>query len=194
MPITTELDAINILLAAIGTSPVNNIDTVNTDAVMAKNYIHNALKEIQTEKWYFNTEDNYQLIPDINNEIHLADNIINIDSIGRFGENTNLIPRGKKLYDRLNHTYKIPQPITANIILCLEFDELPETAIQYIIAKAARKYQEELLGDPSLRTWTKEDEATARGRLIDEDLRIRKLSFGALPKQDPTILMDFRNI
>lgn len=194
MPITTELDAINILLAAIGTSPVNNIDTVNTDAVMAKNYIHNALKEIQTEKWYFNTEDNYQLIPDINNEIHLADNIINIDSIGRFGENTNLIPRGKKLYDRLNHTYKIQNPITANIILCLEFDELPETAIQYIIAKAARKYQEELLGDPSLRTWTKEDEATARGRLIDEDLRIRKLSFGALPKQDPTILMDFRNI
>lgn len=194
MPITTELDAINILLAAIGTSPVNNIVTVNTDAVMAKNYIHNALKEIQTEKWYFNTEDNYQLIPDINNEIHLADNIINIDSIGRFGENTNLIPRGKKLYDRLNHTYKIQNPITANIILCLEFDELPETAIQYIIAKAARKYQEELLGDPSLRTWTKEDEATARGRLIDEDLRIRKLSFGALPKQDPTILMDFRNI
>ena len=194
MPITTELEAINILLAAIGTSPVNNIDTANTDVVMAKNYIHNALKEIQTEKWYFNTEDNYQLIPDINNEIHLADNIINIDSIGRFGENTNLIPRGKKLYDRLNHTYKIQNPITANIILCLEFDELPETAIQYIIAKAARKYQEELLGDPSLRTWTKEDEATARGRLIDEDLRIRKLSFGALPKQDPTILMDFRNI
>lgn len=194
MPITTELDAINILLAAIGTSPVNNLNTANTDAVMAKNYINNALKEIQTEKWYFNTEENYQLTPDINNEIHLADNIINIDSIGRFGENTNLIPRGKKLYDRLNHTYKIPQPITANIILCLEFDELPETAIQYIIAKAARKYQEELLGDPSLRTWTKEDEATARGRLIDEDLRIRKLSFGALPKQDPTILMDFRNI
>lgn len=194
MPITTELEAINILLAAIGTSPVNNIDTANTDAVMAKNYIHNALKEIQTEKWYFNTEDNYQLIPDINNEIHLADNIINIDSIGRFGENTNLIPRGKKLYDRLNHTYKIQNPVTANIILCLEFDELPETAIQYIIAKAARKYQEELLGDPSLRTWTKEDEAAARGRLIDEDLRIRKLSFGALPKQDPTILMDFRNI
>ena len=194
MPITTELDAINILLAAIGTSPVNNLNTANTDAVMAKNYINNALKEIQTEKWYFNTEENYQLTPDINNEIHLADNIINIDSIGRFGENTNLIPRGKKLYDRLNHTYKIPQPITANIILCLEFDELPETAIQYIIAKAARKYQEELLGDPSLRTWTKEDEATARGRLIDEDLRIRKLSFGALPKPDPTILMDFRNI
>ena len=194
MPITTELDAINILLAAIGTAPVNSLNTANTDAVMAKNYINNALKEIQTEKWYFNTEENYQLTPDINSEIHLADNIINIDSIGRFGENTNLIPRGKKLYDRLNHTYKIPQPITANIILCLEFDELPETAIQYIIAKAARKYQEELLGDPSLRTWTKEDEATARGRLIDEDLRIRKLSFGALPKQDPTILMDFRNI
>ena len=194
MPITTELDAINTLLSSIGTAPVTNTATANTDAVMAKNYIDRARREIQTEKWWFNTEQNYTLTPDINGEIPLEKNIINIDSIGRFGENTNLIPRGKKLYDRLNHTYKKPQPITANIILCLEFDELPETAIQYIIAKAARKYQEELLGDPSLRTWTKEDEGTARGRLIDEDLRIRKLSFGALPKQDPTILMDFRNI
>ena len=41
MPITTELDAINILLAAIGTSPVNNLNTANTDAAMAKNYINN---------------------------------------------------------------------------------------------------------------------------------------------------------
>ena len=82
MPITTELDAINILLAAIGTAPVNNIDTANTDAVMAKNYINNARKEIQTEKWYFNTEDNYLHTPDIHNEIHLPPNILNKDSIG----------------------------------------------------------------------------------------------------------------
>ena len=194
MPITTELDAINTLLSSIGTAPVTNTATANTDAVMAKNYIDRARREIQTEKWWFNTEQNYTLTPDINGEIPLEKNIINIDSIGRFGETNPYIPRGQKLYDRLNHTYNINKPVTVNITYCLDFDDIPETAVQYIIAKAARKYQEELLGDPSLRTWTKEDEATARGRLLDEELRVTKPSFGALPKQDPTVLMDLRNI
>ena len=33
-----------------GGRPKNNLNTANTDAAMAKNYINNALKEIQTEK------------------------------------------------------------------------------------------------------------------------------------------------
>ena len=71
---------------------------------------------------------------------------------------------------------------------------MPETAKQYVIARAARKFQEEMLGDPNLRTWTREDEAAARGRLMDEELRARKSHFGALPKRDPAVLMDFRDI
>ena len=93
MPITTELDAINTLLSSIGTAPVTNTATANTDAVMAKNYIDRARREIQTEKWWFNTEQNYTLTPDINGEIPLEKNIINIDSIGRFGETNPYIPR-----------------------------------------------------------------------------------------------------
>ena len=195
MPITSELEAVNILLSSIGSSPVTNIDVCqNADAQIAKNHLDKARKEIQTEQWYFNTEEEYPLIPNTDGEIRLPKNAINIDQIGQFGTNSNLTVRGAKLYDRLRHTYNITQTIYVTITLCLEYDELPETAVQYIIAKAARKYQEEMLGDPSLRTWTKEDEVTARGRLLDEQLRVKKPHFGQLPRLDPNVGIDFRDI
>ena len=194
MPATTLLEAINTLLAAIGSSPVTNTDTPqNADAIMAKNNINRALRDIQTEKWYFNSESDYPLTPDVNGTIHIPNNIINIDFTGRLGEGNRFVIRGKKLYDRLNHTFKIDEQLEADVVLCLEYDEIPESAAQYVIARAARRYQEEMLGDPSLRTWTKQDEDTARGKLLDEDLRMRKVSLGVLPKRDPIYRMGFRN-
>lgn len=194
MPATTLLEAINTLLAAIGSSPVTSIDTSkNADAIMAKNHIDRALKDIQAEQWYFNTETNFPLIPDTTGEINLPKNLISIDHIGQFGLNSNLVPRGNKLYDRSKHTYTIDGTVTANITLCLSFDEIPETAALYVIARAARKYQEEMLGDPSLRTWTKDDELQARGRLLDEHLRATKAHFGVLPRLDPNVAIDGRN-
>ena len=194
MPATTLLEAINTLLAAIGSSPVTNTDTPqNADAIIAKNNINRALRDIQTEKWYFNSESDYPLTPDANGTIHISNNIINIDFTGRLGEGNRFVIRGKKLYDRLNHTFKIDEQLEADVVLCLEYDEIPESAAQYVIAQAARRYQEEMLGDPSLRTWTKQDEDTARGKLLDEDLRMRKVSLGVLPKRDPIYRMGFRN-
>ena len=194
MPATTLLEAINTLLAAIGSSPVTSTDTPqNADAIIAKNNINRALRDIQTEKWYFNSESDYPLTPDVNGTIHIPNNIINIDFTGRLGEGNRFVIRGKKLYDRLNHTFKIDEQLEADVVLCLEYDEIPESAAQYVIARAARRYQEEMLGDPSLRTWTKQDEDTARGNLLDEDLRMRKVSLGVLPKRDPIYRMGFRN-
>lgn len=194
MPATTLLEAINTLLAAIGSSPVTNTDTPqNADAIIAKNNINRALRDIQTEKWYFNSESDYPLTPDVNGTIHIPNNIINIDFTGRLGEGNHFVIRGKKLYDRLNHTFKIDEQLEADVVLCLEYDEIPESAAQYVIARAARRYQEEMLSDPSLRTWTKQDEDTARSKLLDEDLRMRKVSLGVLPKRDPIYRMGFRN-
>lgn len=194
MPATTLLEAINTLLAAIGSSPVTNTDTPqNADAIIAKNNINRALRDIQTEKWYFNSESDYPLTPDVNGTIHIPNSIINIDFTGRLGEGNRFVIRGEKLYDRLNHTFKIDEQLVADVVLCLEYDEIPESAAQYVIARAARRYQEEMLGDPSLRTWTKQDEDIARSKLLDEDLRMRKVSLGVLPKRDPIYKMGYRN-
>lgn len=192
----TELDALNILLGTIGSSPLTSLSNPqNADALSAQNKLDSARKEIQAENWYFNSEENFPLVPDAaTGFITIPPEITTIDSMGRFGEKVDVIVRGNKLYDRENHTYKFDTTIYANVLECLDFDELPETAKLYVVARAARQFQEEMLGDTSLRTWTREDEAMARGRLIDEDLRQRKLSFGILPKLDPTVGIDMRNL
>ena len=192
----TELDALNILLGTIGSSPLTSLSNPqNADALSAQNKLDSARKEIQAETWYFNSEENFPLVPDaVTGFITIPPEITTIDSMGRFGEKVDVIVRGNKLYDRENHTYKFDTTIYANVLECLDFDELPETAKLYVVARAARQFQEEMLGDTSLRTWTREDEAMARGRLIDEDLRQRKLSFGILPKLDPTVGIDMRNL
>ena len=192
----TELDALNILLGTIGSSPLTSLSNPqNADALSAQNKLDSARKEIQAENWYFNSEENFPLVPEATTGfIVIPSNITAIDSMGRFGEKVDGVIRGNKLYDRENHTYKFDTTIYANVLECLDFDELPETAKLYVVARAARQFQEEMLGDTSLRTWTREDEAMARGRLIDEDLRQRKLSLGIMPKLDPTVGIDMRNL
>lgn len=190
-----EIEAVNILLATIGSSPVTNLESPqNADVRMASDMLRTALREVQAEKWYFNTEDNYPLPTDGAGQIYIPKNLVSIDCLGRFGEHTDAVVRGDRLYDRANHTYTFNGTIYANMHWCLNFDELPETAKLYVVTKAARRFQETMLGDPSLRTWTREDEERARGHLVSEDLSQRKVAFGGIPKLDPTIKMDFRDL
>lgn len=190
-----EIEAINILLSAIGASPVVKIENPqNVDAINARSALLQAVREIQLERWYFNVEDNFPLVPDEHfHEIIIPSNIINIDYIGRFAERPQYAIRGQRLYDLSRHTYKFETTIYANVHLSLEFDELPETAKQYAVTRAARKFQETMLGDPNLRTWTSGDEAMARAKLLDEELRARKSYFGLFAKDDPSVIMDLRD-
>lgn len=192
----TEVEALNVLLSAIGASPITKTDNPrNVDAINARDALVQAVREIQHEKWWFNSEDDYPLTPDARTgEINLPNNITAFDFSGRFGEKPQLAIRGGRLYDLFRHTYKFDKPIRLNVHLSLEFDELPESAKQYAIARAARKFQETMLGDPNLRTWTREDEAAARGRVMDEELRVRKSWFGIFPKPDPAAGMDYRDV
>lgn len=195
-PRITEVEALNILLSAIGASPITKTDNPqNVDAINARDALIQATREIQAERWYFNTEENYPLTPDSRTEeITVPTNIISIDHIGRFGQRPQFAIRGSRLYDLFRHTYKFDKTIRLNVHLSLDFDEMPETAKQYAIARAARKFQETMLGDPNLRTWTREDEAFARAHLMDEHLRAQKIFFGVFPKADPAAAMDFRDI
>lgn len=192
----TELEALNIMLETIGSSLITNIDSPqNADAIAAKNTLRLALKEVQAEKWWFNTENNYPLIPDtVTKEITIPVNITHIDYTGRFGDYRDLVIRGSRLYDKDNHTYVFTETLYVNIRLSLEFEELPETAKIYTIMKASRKFQDQLQGDASAHQNTKEDEIIARSNLVAEDLRQTKPAFGTLPRIDPNDGLDLRNI
>lgn len=55
----TELEALNTMLATIGSSEITSLDNPqNADALMAKSTLRLASLEVQSERWYFNIEHN----------------------------------------------------------------------------------------------------------------------------------------
>lgn len=187
----TELEALNTMLATVGSSGITSVDNPrNADALMARSTLNLASREVQSERWYFNVEHNFPLTPNSEGEITLPHNIINIDFMGRFGERRDIVVRQGKLYDRARHTYKFNETLYANVQYMLDFDDLPEAAKLYITIKACRIFQDQVQGDGNSHSWTREDEELAKGRLLSEELRVTKPSFGLRPRLDPNIGID----
>ena len=168
---TTELECINIMLAAIGEAPINSlVGTLPVDAVIAQRTLTEVNKEVQTEGWSFNQEFNVVFTRDGSNQVAIATDILKIDTNIYDHSTLDVIQRGLKLYDRKNNTYVFDEDLTCHVTYFRNFDEIPEPARRYINIKAARIFVDRTVGDDGLRTYTQQDEARARSILMDTDL------------------------
>jgi len=167
---TTELEAINIMLAAIAEAPINNLtDTLPVDARLAQSTLAEFNKEVQSEGWSFNTEIDVTLPRDGSNQINLPTNILRVDANIHQHPTIDPIQRGLKLYDRQNNQYEFDEDLICTVVYLRTFDEIPEQARRYINIKAARVFVDRLVGDQGLRTYTQEDETRARTILTETD-------------------------
>jgi hypothetical protein len=163
---TTELEAINSMLSAIGESPVSTVeDTGVVDAVMAKQTLDSVSRQVQSRGWHFNTEPGVELIPTFPaKELLVPSTTLKVDP-----EDTthNLVQRGRKLYDLKNRTYKFDNPVTVTMIVLLPFDELIEQARAYIATRASRLFQENVVGSELLDTFYYRNEVQVKAGLED---------------------------
>ncbi len=167
---TTELEAINIMLAAIGEAPINSLtDTLPVDARTAQNTLTEVNKEVQSEGWSFNTEIDVTLTRDGSNQINLPINVLRVDPNIHQHPTIDPIQRGLKLYDRQNNKYEFDEDLICTVVYYRDFDEITEQARRYINIKAARIFVDRLIGDQGLRTYTQEDETRARAILTESD-------------------------
>ena len=61
---STELEAVNEMLAAIGVAPVTDLTTTTSrDAILAKTAIKTVAREVLLERWRFNSEHGVQILP-----------------------------------------------------------------------------------------------------------------------------------
>ena len=163
LTLTSELDAVNIMLGTIGESPISSLDasTGVADAVIARQILSEVSIQVQEEGWHFNTEVNFVLTPSADTgEIFVPGNVVEIDS---FGEDKllDVTVRGNRLYDRTNHTFIFTKSIKTEMVLLLEFNELPQSARHYITVRAARVFQQRVIGSDKLGTFTERDEVRA---------------------------------
>ena len=166
----TELDAVNILLAAVGEAAVSSLETATTvDDTKAKNLIYNINREVQQKGWHFNTEWDVVLSLDSDSRIPLGTSVLSVYSPTKL---TTI--RGREgspfLYDLDNNTFIWTTSINdAVTITLLDFEDIPQTARQYITTKAARVFQEEIIGQVSAETVNRQEEAEAYADLLDDE-------------------------
>lgn len=162
MNLTTQLEAVNTLLATIGESPVNALDSGLVEATQAEQTLANVSREVQAQGWSFNTDLSFKLTPDSNGELILPNNCLSVDTIAlRRSTESDLVQRGMRMYDRVKNTYAIDESVEVDMVVLLEFDELPESARRYITIRAARMLQDRYLSSDSLHTFNSKDEQSA---------------------------------
>ena len=77
--VAPELAAVNQILGAVGQAPVTTLDQTNPDVAIAYDTLVEVNREIQSEGWVFNTEEEYPFNQDVNGEILIPDNILLLD-------------------------------------------------------------------------------------------------------------------
>jgi len=169
---TTELEAVNIMLAAIGEAPVNSLTgTVPVDVRLAQSTLTEVNKEVQSEGWSFNTEIDVTIPRNATTEqITLSTDVLRIDANIHQHPTIDPIQRGLKLYDRLNNKFEFEEDLICTVVYFRTFNEIPEPARRYINIKAARIFVDRLVSDDGLRTYTEQDEVRARAILMETDL------------------------
>lgn len=160
---TTELDAVNIMLGTIGESPINSLDAATgvVDAVTARSILAEVSVQVQEEGWHFNTDYEFVLTPDNSGTIYIPANCIEVDASQYDRTGVDVAIRGNRLYDRKNKTYVFQESIKADLTILLEFNELPQAARHYITIRAARVFQQRVVGSQTLGAFTEADEARA---------------------------------
>lgn len=164
---TTELEALNTMLSTIGESPVNSVeDNGNVDAVIARQILRATSREVQSRGWHFNTEKDYSVQPDSNKNLVLPQTVLKADTVSP-DQDTDVVVRGNRLYDRRKHTYIFDKPVKVDMVVLLPFEELPEVARYYITIRAARIFQQRVVGSDTLSSFNSQDEIRAKVVLED---------------------------
>lgn len=166
---TTELEAVNAMLATIGEAPVNTLDNSGLiDVAQARATLAEVSRKVQAGDWHFNREDNYTLTPDYNGIIQVPFGVLKIDTVGD-SEHIDITVRGNKIYNRQEHTFVFTSAIKVDMTVLLEWEELPEPARQYIVARASREFQRRVVGSGQLDQFTADDELRLLVSLQDFD-------------------------
>ena len=166
----TELQAVNLLLSAIGEAAVSSLETATTvEVTQAKNLLSNVNRAAQQKGWHFNTEWDVVLTRDSDDRIPLSESILSVYQPGQL-----MTIRGRSgsmyAYDLDNNTFTWTKNLNnAVTITLLDFIDTPNTFRQYVTTRAARIFQEEIVGQVSAETVNRQEEAEAYADLLDDD-------------------------
>lgn len=169
---TTELDAVNEMLAQIGESKVTTIeDETIEDAQMALDTLRQTSREVQTVGWHFNTDYDYPISVNVDLKLPYPVTAVHVDPMDT--ESYDLVKRGDFLYDREERQFTFPAgtSVKCKVIWLLDFEDLPQAVRVYIMIRAARRFAMRVMGDEATVQYSQLDEQMARAEFLRDEMR-----------------------
>jgi hypothetical protein len=168
---TTDLEAVNTMLACVGESPIESLlGDLTANVQIAVDLLRKTSRGIQAAGYHFNSEEDFELSRATDGTVTLPGNTLDVDLTVEEGQ-VDLVQRGLKLYDRKNHTYTFSFNPHVDIIFFLAWDELNEPSRQYIMITAARLYQDQTVGSQEHHQFALLDEQKAQIVFEQSDAR-----------------------
>lgn len=172
----TLLDAVNLCLRAMGSGAVQALDSTSLtpDSETALKTVHDVSINLQQEGWQWNTEKAMVLDPwpqdgsAAAGTIRLPDNLLKVVAI-KHPEGTNLVQRGRYLYDPFKSTSNIGVSVTVRIVVALDYEDQPQAARHYIAVRAARVLGQSKLNNVISNKFNEQEEIVALVRLYEAE-------------------------
>ena len=165
---TTELQAVNAMLASIGETPVSDIPASGiSDAAIARDKLHEVNRQVQGMSLKCNTDYKVESSPDVDGYINIPTNALRVWAYYQFKD---YAVRNRKLYDRMEQTLIFTEVVYLNITTFLEWLDLPEHVRHYIAVKAGRRFQAEAVSSQILWNFSQIDEGEARAEMMRWEL------------------------
>ncbi len=188
-----ELDAVNTMLESIGQAPVSSLSTVGLgDVSLARATLQRRTRSLQLLGWAFNTDEDYELIPDTQGILRVPQGVLRIDPMDRgTALRSRKHPSGFwAIWDGGNRRWTFTERPKFRVVWGFPFEDMPETARHYVALSAARIFQKRIIGSDSLDGFNAEDEQRAWNTLQRDERATRDTN---LFSRNPTLAATVAN-
>ena len=156
----------------------------NPDVAIALNTLREVSREVQAEGWSYNTEFDYKITPDSNDEIEIADDVLQMDLNQGYTSNIekDAVFRGGKLYDKKAHSYKwTAETVYVDIVWYFDWESIPQPIQAYIVARAAAIVSSRIIGDANQYQILQQKEGVTRSQALEYECNQGDYSFFGSP-------------
>lgn len=163
----TETEAVNLMLRAIGSSPVNSIAAGTPDIANARATLKRLSRAAQKRGWWFNIVYNQTYQPDpVTKEIVVGREVVSLQAT-----NACYVKRGTKLFDSLNNTTQFEEDVVIwRLTRILSWNDLPESMQEYVAYQSAAEFIRDELEDLSKKNDYMKEAGRSYIELKQEDL------------------------
>ena len=163
---------------SVGESPVNTLTVQSPEVAIAQSTLRQVCREVQAEGWKFNTETEYPITLDTNDQCIVPNNVLQID-INHFKHLNDYDVVRKddngivKLYDLIKHQFEFENTsedkLYCDVIWMVDFELIPQVFKDYITIRASRIASNRMVNNPQAAELIATDEQLARALALEYD-------------------------